>query len=339
MKASKSKGVSIEMIAAECGLSAMTVSRALRQQVSVAEKTREKVYDAAARLGYLRLSRAGRKQNEPEAQHRRLIQLIVSTQQGSMARFHSEVIALLVQDLAMHGFECIIRTTDCNYTNFLRLIETAKNADVERTVIIGSFSDAERRALLVALPNSLLLDDSGRDVLEAAYSSFAFDNTCAAALAVQHLLKNDRQRIALITGPAEHYFSREIEFGYRDTLETAGFEPDDQLILYTDFTAEGAQAAVNTLLNRQIPFDAIFTNDEMAAGVYRALYEHNLRIPDQISVCGCDGLPLGEQLYPRLTTVMLDYRQLAKQAVECILNSNVNPMKIRLIPSLLVRES
>ena len=87
-------------------------------------------------------------------------------------------------------------------------------------------------------------------------------------------------------------------------------------------------------------FDAVFTNDEMAGGVYRALLSRGLRIPEDVAVCGCDGLPVGEQLYPNLTTIILDYKTLAAKVIESIMNPDrAVSMHLRLLPVLKIRES
>ena len=138
--------------------------------------------------------------------------------------------------------------------------------------------------LLTALPGAILLDDTGKDVIESVYSSFSFDNTRAAALAMKHFLSSGHRRIALVSGPKEHFFTREIETGYRDSLSGAGIQADESLICYTDFTAAAAANAVESLLKRNVKFDAVFTNDEMAGGVYRALLKRGIRIPEDVAL-------------------------------------------------------
>ena len=221
------------------------------------------------------------------------------------------------------------------------MLATAGKADVEASLIVGNFSEKERCSLLTALPGAILLDDTGKDVIESVYSSFSFDNTRASALAMKHLLSSGRRKIALITGPKEHYFTREIESGYRDALADAGLPFDTSLVCYTDFTIQAAAAATASLLERGIAFDAVFTNDEMAGGVYRSLLSRGINIPKEVAVCGCDGLPVSEQLYPQLTTIILDYQQLAKQVIDKITNQDLalTPVRVRLLPYLKVRES
>ena len=112
--------------------------------------------------------------------------------------------------------------------------------------------------------------------------------------------------------------------------------------MHTDFTADDAYAAMVCALNANMQFDAVFTNDEMASGVYRALQERGLKIPQDVAVCGCDGLPIGTHLFPRLTTVVLDYEALGRMAIKYVLEAGGDhrvPCRVRLLPSLAVRES
>ena len=71
----KQNSISLDSIAAECGVSPMTVSRALRQLPTVSEETRKRIFEVAARLGYLRTTRAGRKATLHEQLHSRPVQI------------------------------------------------------------------------------------------------------------------------------------------------------------------------------------------------------------------------------------------------------------------------
>jgi DNA-binding LacI/PurR family transcriptional regulator len=80
-----------------------------------------------------------------------------------------------------------------------------------------------------------------------------------------------------------------------------------------------------SLLARGEPVTAILAgNDATAHGVYKALRDSGLEIPDDISVAGCDDT-VGMWLYPRLTTIREFPEQLGKQMVEMILNRIANP--------------
>lgn len=340
-RSSDKEHISLQNIAEECGVSLMTVSRALRRLPSVTESTRKKIFEAAERLGYLRSGRSGRKADNREELRERPVQIIAGETADGMPRFHAELILDLVRMLAACKYECVIRVSDGSYREFTRVLANAGRADVEASIIVGSFSEKELRSLLAALPGAILVEDTDKSFYESTYSSFSFDNERAAALAVNHFLKMGRKKILLVTGPENHFFSKEVVEGYKKALHEGGIAPDENYILHTDFTPENAERSIGDMLEKGEKFDAVFTNDEMAGGVYRALLSRGKRIPEDVAVCGCDGLPLGEQFYPRLSTVVLDHHLLATQVVEKITGGDlaVNPVSVRLLPSLTLRES
>ena len=143
-------------------------------------------------------------------------------------------------------------------------------------------------------------------------------------------------------GPEEHYFSRDIVQGYRDILFQNDIPCEKRLILEADFTADGAAFTVKNAVEKGVEFDAIFTNDEMAVGVIRALHDLGKNIPTDVAVAGCDGLPVGKHLIPSLTTVVMDYNRMGQLAVDRITEKSgkTEPeYHIRLLPNLQVRES
>ncbi len=339
MKPSR-KSVSISDIARACNVSAMTVSRALRPDAVIKSATREHILEIAARLGYLRNSRLGRPAAEP-GRNLPKIQLIIGGSPRKMVQFHASLIAALEREITAAGCECILFCSDGDAQGFLRVLETAKRTLAHATIIAGDFADQELRALLLNFPGAVVLDNPGLTAEDCTFSSIGFDNKAAAVSAMEHLLGLNRRNIILITGVPEHFFSREILAGYCAALEQRRLPVRPELIRHTDFTAPGAEAAIDDLLERHIDFDAVFTNDEMAAGVYRSLQRHTIAIPRQVAVVGCDDLPLGKLLYPALTTVKLDYTLLAREALDCITRKEAGfqPIHRRLAPELIVRQS
>ncbi len=340
MKTNHSQHVSIADIAAACGVSAMTVSRALRQNSQVRPQTRETILAKAQELGYMRASRLGRPETSRVASTRKA-QLIVGSFGRDPVIFHARLLTSIEQHLAELGYECVIRSSDGNYPVFMRMLEAARHTLTDATLILGNFRPEELNALVLALPGAALVDNPGTDIADCTYSSFAFDNTEAARLGVGHLLERGRKRILLVGGLPEHFFTREVEAGYRATLARYKIPVEESLIRYTDFTADSAAEAVERFLADGGSCDAIFTNDEMATGVYRVLMARHLTIPGDIAVCGCDNLPIGEQLYPPLTTVFLNYDDLAAAAVRHVMASSAGyvAVRTRLLPRLQVRQS
>lgn len=337
----KHEDISIASIAEICKVSSMTVSRALRNNPSVRESTRKRIIETAERLGYIRSSRLGRPATAENSKSRK-VELVIGMTGGNISTFHAKLLAVIEQELAREECDCIVRTCGGDYEQFLLLLENVRNSKVDATVLIGGFLQEHLRSLLQAAPNALLLDNPGDLNLEIPYESFSFDNTQAAMLAIDYLLQSGRKRILLLSGFAEHFFTREVTRGYRDIMELKKLKTDEKLMLNTDFTLDGAYKTMKVALKAGLEFDAVFTNDEMASGVYRALLEKGLKIPQDVAVCGCDGLPLGLHLFPQLTTVVLDYEELGRRAVRHLLHErsrNNSLCRVRLLPRLEIRES
>ena len=328
----------IKDIAEACGVSLMTVSRALREKTSVKEETKKRILAEAERLGYTNVARQGRPASGDTP---RQVQLILGNINGSMYYFHMRLLTALEQKLAQNGFECIIRTTNGSYNIFLRLIERIKRSRCAGTIIFGTFDPEQLEHLLSSLPNAILLDNHVRESFKGNYSSFSFDNRRAAYLAVDHLISRGKRKIALVTGPEDHFFTKEMISGYKEALSDNGLSFLPELIINTNFLAAGAAGKMREALANRLSFDGIATNDEMATGIYRVLQENYLRIPQDVAICGCDNLPVGEQLFPELTTIVLDYQELAAMTMEHILsgkNKQIS-LKTKLSPELLIKSS
>ena len=97
---------------------------------------------------------------------------------------------------------------------------------------------------------------------------------------------------------------------------------------------------VQTLLDGGCTFTAIFASaDVMAIGAIRALWDHGLRVPEDVSVMGVDGLPLGSFLVPQLATVVQDAAKLAQRSVAILLEAIENgcPARHEIVPFVIAR--
>ena len=110
----------------------------------------------------------------------------------------------------------------------------------------------------------------------------------------------------------------------------------------SDFTLESARGAAHALLTRDPELTALFCDDDIvAAGAYLAVRELGLRIPEDLSIVGFDGLDIGRVLDPPLTTVAADAERLGRVAFELLLAllAGKRPRSRVLAVELEVRES
>ena len=326
-------------VAEACGVSQMTVSRALRENSLVKEQTRRDIRAAAERLGYFNNPNLGRPRAAATAPD--CVDVVVGAKAGSQPLFYASLLMTLERELRRRGLDCVVRHCEESYDGFVSLSDCLRQSRAKATLLLGEFGAERLKALLAIAPGALLLDNPGPAGLGIPYGYLAFDNVEAARLAVRHLARNGRRRIALLTGPGVHYFSKEIESGHREELAALGLAPDPALVWECDFSTDGARARTLQALDAKLQFDAVFSNDEMACGVLQALASRDIKIPAQVAVVGCDGLPVGAQVYPRLSTIVLDHEELGRQAVERALNPGAAGRfsRTRLLPRLAIRDS
>jgi DNA-binding LacI/PurR family transcriptional regulator len=139
----------------------------------------------------------------------------------------------------------------------------------------------------------------------------------------QYLISLGHRRICFVGNTQLPWFARCFE-GYRRTMIDAGLQPLQSSIDTEDDTESG-YLGVKSLLTRDENVSAIIAgNDQAARGAYKGLRDSGLKIPDDISVAGCDDT-IGEWLYPRLTSVREFPEQIGRQMAEMILNRIADP--------------
>lgn len=326
------------MVADRCGVNVMTVTRALRPGSSVAPKTRAMILDVVKELGYQPRPNMGRPRKVASS-IRQKVEVIMGT--NIKSEFYLALLSSIEQELAARGLDCVVRTASSELEYFLVLCERLRNDRTVPTMVLGYLPTRQLEVLLEARPSAILVDHTGDSALMMPYRSIGFDNVEAGRLITRHLLDTGRKRILLVNGISGHYFSREIDRGYREALAAKGAQFDPALVVETDFTMEQADKRVCEAMDRGLDFDAVFTNDEMAVAVIGTLLKRGKRIPEDVAVAGCDGLPIGGFTVPTLTTVRLDYVRLGQLSVKYAFDEEAaqTPVRLRLIPELVIRKS
>jgi DNA-binding LacI/PurR family transcriptional regulator len=146
------------------------------------------------------------------------------------------------------------------------------------------------------------------------------ENKAATHELVSHLIAvHDCRRILFMRGPEEQEDSYWREIGYKSALAEHGIVYDEALSICGFFDRDIAHDALLSFLADadHAPFDAIFTGDDEAAiGVYEALSETGLRIPEDVKVVGFDDSSLAPFLTPPLTTVRAPTEEVGRSAAQ-----------------------
>lgn len=322
-------------VAAEAGVSPSTVSRALLGSPSISEPTRMRISEIAERLNY-----------RPNILAR------------SLRISKTKIIGIIIPDNSNPYFASLIKgietmASEKDYT--VVIINTDEQSKLENKAI-AALSEL-RVAGLLAVPvnienyNNLQMPlvFLTRFKRVEEFNTFNYvinDNFKGAYLAASHLIERGRDKIYFINGPKSVPTSTERLEGYKKALGNAGIKYNEKLVIYGNLTMKDGYAAANTLLAwEEPPFGVFCYNDYTAIGVMRAIREHGLRVPGDISLVGYDDIEILSYMEVPLTTVRQARYTIGSRGAELLINMIENQEKYRqrfeiiLEPELIIRET
>jgi DNA-binding LacI/PurR family transcriptional regulator len=323
-------------IAERAGVSAATVSRALRGMHHVNERTRTKIVAAAMELNYpLR----------PDLVPRELSQMTnrIGVIAPNISRwFYSQAINGIEQSLREAGMDLLLY----NFSQVdarQRIFQQKQLRGKVDAIIVVSMppTDEEFTSLL-----SLGIPITTIGFHHEGCTSIAIDDVLGGLVATEHLTSLGHRQIAVLSGQRETSYnfdvSRNRNQGYIQALNAVGVGWDPNLEIHGDFNLYTAEIAVDTFLRRKKLPTAIFCHsDEMAYGALKAIRKKGMRVPEDISVIGFDDHEIAQ--YVGLTTVSQPPQFEGQVAAAATISEISNPVlerkKIVVPLNLVVRET
>ncbi len=325
----------INDVASISGVSKKTVSRIINNSENVKSETRALVSEIIKKIGF-----------KPNPQARALAFrrsfLIGMIYDNPNAQYVVNMQLGVLDALRGTGNELVVHPCDRNAPNLV--------GEIEDFILMQRLSGiiilppiAEDRELLALLDRLDVpyIRISARD--GAKYDPPIDSNQIVSVdkigceMAAVHLAQIGHKRIGFIRGNQIYPSAHERRAGFLAGLKKYSIEIDGEIDIAGDYSFEsGYEAASIILSNKNRPSAIIACNDEMAAGVYKAAYEHGLKIPDDLSVVGFDDSPLAPRLTPALTTVRLPTRDMAKMAANIVLGPQSDKAKTILFDSNLI---
>ncbi|HEY2123378.1 MAG TPA: substrate-binding domain-containing protein [Chthoniobacterales bacterium] len=328
-----SKAATIKDVAARAGVSYQTVSRVVNVDPHVKNETRARVTEAMVELHY-RPNVAAR---HLASRRSRTIGFI-----GSLLYYGPVRVMLGVEQTAKkHGYNVmIVELAKVNAEEIRSAVEELCARQVDGIVILVSLDlDLEFiRTERGEIPLIAVDVDLGSDL-----PAVLVDQEKGSFLAIRHVTGLGHRRIAFICGPMGWRASRLRKEGWMKALKSAGLSPGP--IYEGDWTPRsGYEATQRLICEHRGEFSAVVVaNDHMALGVLSAFSENGIKVPDEVSVLGFDGLPETAFYHPPLSTIYQDFGALGEVALEYLLEvinrPNAKPNRYILKPELVSRKS
>jgi LacI family transcriptional regulator len=299
------------------GVSRTTVSLVLNdvEGIKIRPETRQRVVEIADKMGYVP-NAAARALVSQRAQIIGLF-LIRSSHHISSDAFITQTLEGLLDVVHQHDVRLMIDIIEPEHQREIYL-EMARAKRIDGILLSGPRLDDEALRVLEkeGFPTVLIGQLPG--------SGFCFvdvDNCASAEMAVAHLIQLGHTRIACITNASASYTAAVDRLGgYHNALTSAGLPFDPALVRYGDFTVESGYQQMKDLLDSGVPFTAAFVaSDTLVLGAKAALFERDLRVPQDVALVGFDDLPFAQYMNPPLTTVHLPAVDLARQSCNLLI--------------------
>jgi DNA-binding LacI/PurR family transcriptional regulator len=327
--------ITIKDIAKLANVSPSTVSKALNDKEDVSEETKKKIVEIALEHNF-----------SPNAFGKGLKKQITENigvifcrehQPLSGNPFYSRVLEGIEAEVALKKFNLILQLIpECEQNLLPKMV---RQRQVDGLILIGIFQDHFVHNILnngipvVMVDPKFTIEDCCQVLI---------DNERGAFAATNYLIQNGHRRIGFISGDLERLSFKQRFDGYKKALQDSGL-PIDKALIKTGGIEKGYDHVKSLLMLDKRPTAIFAANDINAIHSYKAIREHNLKIPDDISIIGFDDIDLAKYSTPSLTTVRVYKEELGSIGMRTLLQlinrENKTPIKTILPTKIIERDS
>lgn len=329
----KNRHVTIRDVAKLAGVGIATASRALNNREDVSPSTRQKVLEAAQRLGYIPNSLArsliyGRTKK---------IGVIITT---ILNPFYAAVVSGIESILASKGYTLILYNSNEDPYKEKEAIFALRQQRVDGLILAPIEYESQNVKYLIEskIPFVLVARRTQEDITNYVVA----DDFKVGKLATQYLIEIGHRKILFLNSWKSSSAKLRLE-GYKEALREAGFLINPKLIYSLEPNTDLKALLERVLWNKSRPTAIFCFCDSIALEVMRIIKSMNFRIPEDIAIVGCDNLDYTELLNPSLTTIEISKFEMgvmaAKILLEVLESENREPIHYVFEPQLIRRDS
>ena len=305
--------VTIKDIARELGISASTVSRALKDHPDISKETKKAVHELAIKLNYepnvVALSLRSRKTKTigvviPEVVH----------------FFFSTVVSGIEHEANQLGYNVILTQSAESLDRERSSVKALFNSRVDGMLMSVSRETTDYEHIDAILNRGIPMVFFDRVYMGDGHNTITVDDYGGGKMATEHLLSQGRKKIAHIMGSPKLAISTERLKGYQDALKAHHIRPNQDLVEQCDAgSLEAGKSSMEKLLSGKTMPDAVFANnDVLAMGAMQAIKARGLRIPQDIAVIGFSNWFYSQMTDPPLSSIDQPGFEIGKNAVRML---------------------
>jgi len=310
--------VTIKDIAKACGVGVSTVSRVLNNRPDVSDDVRRRVLSFVESCGYI-----------PNNSARDLVKsrsdAIGVVVRGTGNLFFAEMLKTISSLIYKNGCTMVLHFIDSDADEVKAGAILEREKKLRGLLFLGGRYDYTPAELsLIGVPYvCCTYTNRFGSLREEDFASVSIDDYASGYSAVEHLISLGHRRIAALVPSLSDSSVSELRYcGYCAALKDNDIEQDKALIAEAGgcFEMPEAYEGMKKLLDSGADFTAVFAaSDTVAIGAMKAIEDRGLRIPEDISVIGIDGLVVSEYSNPTLTTLVQPAEEMGRRSVEMLM--------------------
>jgi len=327
--------ISMREIAKLAGVSSATVSRVINGSSLVQEETARRVQKIIHDLKFVPNNSAIHLKNGKSQIYGIIIPDLTNP-------FFTELVKNFEEVLVENDQELLVANTDFHSTRMQRSVRRMLLRRVDGVALLTSELEAASLESLVQNRIPVVTTDHYR--IACGISDIVIDFNGGMAQMVAHLKSLGHRQLGFIGGTNGIVTSRVRRESFLDAVVKEGLSSREGWIVNGDFKiAGGSTAMAGILAQTEIPTAVVCANDLTAIGALRTAHDKGLRIPEDISIAGCDDIEMSDIVYPPLTTLRISRKEYARMLYEALRKAGEDlsrpGQKFHLPTRLVIRQS
>ena len=310
----------IKDIAKICGVGVSTVSRAINNHPDINPETKEKIMNTIKEYGYVP-NNSARNLKRVDA---KAIAVLVK---GISNPFFANMIKVIEKECKKKHYYMELSHIESDEDEVDAALKVVKEKRLRGIIFLGglfSHSDEKLRKLTVPFVFSTA-GSIPENISKKLYSNICVDDRKESARIVDYLIGLGHEKIAMVVAePNEQSIGKLRLDGYYEALQAHDIAINPNLVYQTTnevghFSMENGYRTTKRLIESGEEFTAVYAMaDVLAIGAIRALLESGLRVPEDVSVAGYDGIDVSGYISPSLTTIRQPVEDMAKNTVKLL---------------------
>lgn len=321
---------SMKDISIACGVSIATVSKALNNHSDIGEDTKRRIRETARELGYFPNAQA--RALKTNKTHNIGVLFVDEANSGLTHTYFSYVLDSFKRTVEEQGYDITFINSSDKGRNRLSILEHCRFRGFDGVMIACvNFGDAQVLELVKSELPVVAIDylfDSGIAIMS--------DNVKGMKDLLTYIIKQGHKRIAYIHGADSSVTQKRVSSFYK-TAEENGIDIPDEYVREAPYrdSAMAERITIELLRLKDRPTCILYPDDYACYGGMNAIRQMGLRIPEDVSVAGYDGIGIGKGLEPRLTTIRQDTQRIGNEAAKKLISLIERPKTTLLEPVMI----